>query len=81
MKITIYTTKGCPDCYGLKQWLNYKNIHYTEIDIKEPGVSEYLKNKYGIKVAPITVIEDRFFYGTFDTQKPQIDAILKKEEK
>lgn len=51
MKITIYTTKGCPDCYGLKQWLNYKNIPYTEIDIEEPGISEYLKNKYGVRVA------------------------------
>ncbi len=79
MKIAIYTTKGCPDCYALKQWMNYKNIPYNEIDIEEPGISEYLKNKYGLKVAPITVIEDKFFYGTFNIQKPQIEAILKKE--
>jgi glutaredoxin len=81
MQITIYTTKGCPDCYGLKQWLNYKNIPYTEIDIKEPGISGYLKNKYGVRVAPITVIGDKFFYGTFDIQKSQIEAVLKKEVK
>ncbi len=42
-RLTIYTTKGCPDCYGLKKWLNFKNIPYTEIDIETPGTRDYLK--------------------------------------
>lgn len=79
-KVTIYTTKGCPDCYGLKQWLNYKNIPYTEIDIENKGVSDYLKKIYGVRVAPITVVGDKFFYGTFDIQKPKLEAIFSKQE-
>ncbi|WP_268238953.1 hypothetical protein [Deinococcus aerolatus] len=34
------------------------------------------KARYGVRVVPITVIGEQFFYGTFDQQRPKIEALL-----
>jgi hypothetical protein len=36
------------------------------------------KRRFGVRVAPITEIGDWFTYGTFEDQKPQIEARLRK---
>lgn len=36
------------------------------------------KRRFGVRVAPITVIGDWFTYGTFGDQKPRIEARLKE---
>lgn len=74
--ILIYTTPGCPDCAALKQWLHDKGYAYEEKDLSQPGVADEAKLRYGVRIAPITVIGDAFFYGTFSTQRPGIEAVL-----
>lgn len=74
--IKIYTTPGCPDCATLKQWLRGREIPFTERDLTAPGVAEEAKSRYGVRVAPITVIGERFFYGTFEQQQPQLERAL-----
>lgn len=75
-KILIYTSLGCPDCAALKAWLQQQGHVYVERDLSRPGVADEAKSRYGVRVAPITVIGDRFFYGTFADQRPKIQAVL-----
>ena len=41
---------------------------------------EEAKARYGVRVAPITMIGDWFTYGTFADQKPKIEDSLKLHE-
>ncbi|MHB1515345.1 MAG: glutaredoxin family protein [Acidiferrobacteraceae bacterium] len=75
--VLIYTAPGCPDCRLLKQWLTQQALVYTERDLSAPGVADEAKRRYGVRVAPITVIGDHVFYGTFATQRPRIEQVLR----
>ncbi len=74
--ILIYTTPGCPDCAAVKKWLGTNGIAYDEMDITKPGIADEAKSRYGVRVAPITVIGDKFFYGTFKDQLPNLKKAL-----
>lgn len=75
-KVTLYTSPGCPDCAAVKQWLGQHDLEYEERDVTQPGVADEAKSRYGVRVAPITVLGDVFFYGTFSQQKPELDRWL-----
>lgn len=75
-EIIIYTAPGCPDCAALKQWLGQRGLGYEERDLTAPGVADQVKSLYGVRIAPVTVIGDAFFYGTFAQQKPKLEAAL-----
>jgi glutaredoxin 3 len=74
--IVVYTAPGCPDCAAVKRWLEQHGCAYTEKDVSRPGVADEAKERYGVRIAPITVIDDRYFYGTFDQQLGQLAAAL-----
>jgi len=76
VRVIIYTTPTCPDCRALKLWLDGKRIPYEERDLREPAVADEAKSRTGVRVAPITVVGDAFFFGTFQTQRPKIEAAL-----
>lgn len=74
--IIVYTSPGCPDCAAVKRYLAGRGIPFEDRDITAPGMADEAKSRYGVRVAPITVIGDSFFYGTFAQQKPQLDLAL-----
>lgn len=74
--VVVYTSPGCPDCAAVKRYLSEHGISYVERDITAPGVADEAKARYGVRVAPITVIGDAVFYGTFAQQKPSLDKAL-----
>ena len=74
--IIVYTSLGCPDCAAVKRYLADRGIPFIELDITAPGVADDAKSRYGVRVAPITIIGHSFFYGTFAQQKPQLDLAL-----
>jgi glutaredoxin 3 len=75
--VTLYTNPGCPDCAAVRAWLEVHDVPFTERDVSQPGVADEAKRLYGVRVAPITVIDrDTFFYGTFDQQRPRLAAAL-----
>jgi glutaredoxin len=76
MDITLYTTPTCPDCQALKVWLGQKGIRYQEKDLTDTNVQAEAKTRYGVRIAPITVIGDKFFYGTFAEQRPKLQELL-----
>ncbi|MDA8128843.1 MAG: glutaredoxin family protein [Betaproteobacteria bacterium] len=77
-RVVVYTSPGCPDCAAVKRYLAEHGIPFEERDVTAPGVADEAKSRYGVRVAPITVVGKAFFYGTFPQQKPQLDAELGK---
>lgn len=76
-EITLYTTPGCSACAAVKRYLDLKGLAYTEKDVSrnEAWIDE-MKCLSGVRIAPVTVIGDKSFYGTFDQQRPQLEAAL-----
>ncbi|NIR62020.1 MAG: glutaredoxin family protein [Gammaproteobacteria bacterium] len=75
--IVLYTSPGCPDCAAVKRWLAAHGVDYTERDLSRPGIAEEAKARYGIRIAPITVVgEGTVLYGTFDEQRPRLEELL-----
>jgi len=72
----IYTTPSCPDCRTLKAWLSGEGVAFEERDLTSPAIMEEAKSRTGVRVAPITLIGDKVFYGTFGAQKPGIAEAL-----
>ncbi len=75
-KVILYTTPTCPDCRALKAWLRAQGIPYEERDLTDPKGMEEAKKKYGVRVAPITVVGKAFFYGPFAEQRPKLAQAL-----
>ncbi len=75
-RVIVYTSPGCPDCAAVKRYLEDRGIPFDERDIRAPGVTDEARARYGVRVAPITVVGSLFFYGTFAQQKPQLDRAL-----
>lgn len=75
-EILVYTSPGCPDCAALKAWLKERGLGYVERDLSQAGIADEAKARYGVRVAPITVIGDSCFYGTFAEQRSKIEAAL-----
>ncbi len=75
--ILLYTSPGCPDCAAVRHYLTARGLAFTERDVTAPGVADEARRTYGVRIAPITVIDGEAFWGTFAEQKPKIDARLK----
>lgn len=74
--VTIYTTPNCPDCHALKDWLAQEHIAFEERDLSRPEIMAEAKARSGVRVAPISIVGDEVFYGTFSLQKPGLVARL-----
>ena len=77
-QVTVYSVPTCPDCRTLKAWLAARGVAYAERDLSDPDVLDEAKRRFGVRVAPITQIGDWFVYGTFEDQKPAIEARLQE---
>ena len=75
-RIIIYSTPACPDCRVLKEWLSQQSIVFEERDLTDPKISAEAKSRTGVRVAPITLIGNEVFYGTFGSQKPGLMKAL-----
>lgn len=74
--VAIYTTPTCQDCQALKAWLNAQGVAFAEKDLTDIDVMTEVKEKTGGRVAPITIIGDKVFFGSFALQKPGIADAL-----
>jgi len=69
-QVVVYTTPTCPDCRTLKAWLEREGIAFEERDLTDPKITAEAKARTGVRVAPITLVGEKVFYGTFQSQKP-----------
>lgn len=74
--VLVYSTPTCPDCKALKAWLDEHGVAFVECDLTDPNVVEEAKARTGVRVAPITIAGEVVLYGTFATQRPQLEALL-----
>lgn len=74
--VLLYTSPGCPDCAAVRRYLQAHGVAFEERDVTSPGVADEAKQRYGVRVAPITVIGGKALYGTFAAQKPDLDRYL-----
>ena len=74
--VIVYTTPTCPDCRMLKDWLNRVGVVFEERDLTDPAIRDEAKARTGVRVAPITLVGERVFYGTFASQKPGLVEAL-----
>lgn len=75
-QVIIYTTSTCPDCRALKAWLEREGIAFEERDLTDPKIMAEAKVRTGVRVAPITLVGEKVFYGTFPSQKPGLTVAL-----
>lgn len=75
-EVIIYTTPICPDCHALKAWLRRVRIAFEERDLSDPAIMAEARARSGVRVAPISVVGEKVFYGTFSSQKPGLIAAL-----
>ena len=75
-QVIIYTTPTCPDCRTLKAWLEREGIAFEERDLSDPKIMAEAKARTGVRVAPITLVGEAVFYGTFPSQKPGLTLAL-----
>lgn len=75
-QVLLYTSPGCPDCAAMRGYLNAHRIEFEERSVATPGVADEAKSRYGVRVAPITVVDGQAIWGTFPDQKPKLDALF-----
>ena len=75
-RVAIYTSPNCEDCHALKAWMNAHGVAFAEKDLTDIDVMTEVREKNGDRVAPVTIIGDRVFIGTFASQKPGIANAL-----
>jgi glutaredoxin len=73
-RIVVYSTPTCPDCRALKAWLRHLGLSFDEADLTIPAIADEAKRRFGVRIAPITAIGSWFVYGTFQVQRPLIQA-------
>ena len=64
LKVRIYTTRWCSDCWRAKQFLKRHGLNFEEINIEEvPEAAEFLTSVSGGKRrVPTFEMEGRVFY-------------------
>ncbi|CAB3634967.1 glutaredoxin family protein [Achromobacter pestifer] len=75
-RLLVYTTPTCPDCLALKNWLSRQHIAFEERDLTDPEIAAEAKSRTGVRVAPISIVGEDVFYGTFQSQKPGLMKAL-----
>jgi len=75
-QVIIYTTPTCPDCWALRTWLAQEGVAFEERDLSDPAIMAEAKARTGVRVAPITLVAERVFYGTFASQRPGLSVSL-----
>lgn len=68
MKVKVYSTKTCPWCIKLKEYLKEKKIEFEDIDVGEDQkASEEMVEKSGQMGVPVTEINGQVIVG-FDKE-------------
>jgi glutaredoxin 3 len=73
-KITIYSATWCAFCHAAKDYLDKKEIAYTDLDVdSDPKIAEEAMKVSGQTGIPVLDIDGQIIIG-FD--RPRIDAAL-----
>jgi glutaredoxin len=76
--IIIYSTKNCPNCRVLKQFLENTKVQFTEVDMATPAaLTELRMNGVFTMAAPVLQIGNKFhtYNELFTTDRIDQDRI------
>ena len=77
--VTVYTVPNCSSCAEIKRFLTERQVPYIEKNVrKDPAALEEMRARANVRIAPVTVIGEQAFYGTFDDQRPLLEAALRE---
>ncbi len=72
--ILIYSTKNCPNCRVLKQFIENMNLQYREVDMATPaGLTELRMNGVFTMSAPVLQIGSKFYTSSDLFSQDRID--------
>ena len=74
--VIVYSAPGRPDCAALKEWLSRHGTAYEEGDLSAPAVIAEVKSRYGVCIAPITVVGHWDFAGTFGKLRLDLERLF-----
>ncbi|MBU1135162.1 MAG: glutaredoxin family protein [Nanoarchaeota archaeon] len=78
MKVIVYSTKTCPYCDMLKDFLKEKGVEFEEIDVSQnQEKAREMVEKSGQMGVPVTEINGKIIVGF---NKEAIEEALKGEE-
>jgi glutaredoxin 3 len=84
MKITIYSTKTCPYCVMLKQWMDGKSIAYTNYNVDDnPYAAQAMVSLSGQMGVPFSTVEhdDGRMDKILGFDRPKFEAALSAASK
>jgi glutaredoxin len=73
-RITLYTTRRCPNCRQAKQYLQSLGLRFTELDVQHSARGQKEFARLGARGVPVILVGDRRIDG-FDRRR--LDAALK----
>lgn len=75
MKVTVYSTPTCPWCHKVKDYLEYKEVRFKDVNVAADrlGAMEMIR-KSGQSGVPVIDINGNMVIG-FD--QPKIDILLR----
>jgi mycoredoxin len=61
--VTMYTTRGCPDCYRVKYFLKQRGVAFCEVNIEEDEAAEaiVISANRGKRKVPTLKVGDHYF--------------------
>lgn len=68
-EIKVYSTKGCPICHQLKEFLKSNNLEFQDIDVQADHAKAHeMVEKSGQMGVPVTEVDGQVIVG-FDKEK------------
>jgi glutaredoxin-like YruB-family protein len=68
-RVTVYSTKGCPNCKMAKEFLKSRNVDYEDVDVAESReAQDLIIEKTGYIGVPVIMVGGEYVVG-FDREK------------
>ncbi len=78
MTVTVYSTKTCPWCIKVKEYLDSLNVAYQSIDVgADREAAMEMVQKTGQRGVPVILVAEKIIVG-FD--KNALDEALKEQD-
>ena len=79
LPVTVYTVPNCSSCEAVKRFLDKRGVPFTEKNVREdPAALAEMQARANVRIAPVTMIGEQGFLGTFEDQRPLLEAALRE---
>lgn len=79
-RIELYSRRGCPEARVVTDWLRQGGHAHLWRDLGERDVSEALRARVHLGIAPVTLVDGKPVWGTGEEQVRRLARILGPRE-